>query len=68
MPRHGLGAENPINDRTQVVFVFVFFIIWGIDSFLLHFGLNLLGLISLVVSVPIGVISFIVGIYFVRTL
>ena len=66
MPRHGLGAENPINDRAQVVFVLVFFIIWGIDSFLLRFGLNLLGLISLFISVPLGIISFMVGVYFVR--
>ncbi|HUK85012.1 MAG TPA: methyltransferase [Candidatus Acidoferrum sp.] len=66
MPRHGLGAENPINDGAQVVFVLVFLIIWGIDSFLLHFAWNLVGLISLLVSVPIGVISFIIGVYFVR--
>ena len=66
MPRHGLGAENPINDRAQVVFVLVFLIVWGVDSFLLHFGLNLFGLISLFVSVPIGVISFIIGVYTVR--
>ena len=66
MPRHGLGVENPINDRAQVVFMLVFLIIWGIDSFLLRFGLNQLGLISLFISVPIGVISFIVGVYFVR--
>jgi methanethiol S-methyltransferase len=66
MPRHGIGDENPINDRAQVVFVLIFLIIWGIDSFILHFGLNLLGLISLFVSVPIGIVSFIVGVYFVR--
>ncbi len=66
MSRHGIGAENPINDSAQVVFAFIFFIIWGIDSFLLHYTLNLLGLTSLFASVPIGVISFIVGVYFVR--
>jgi protein-S-isoprenylcysteine O-methyltransferase Ste14 len=66
MPRHGIGAENPINDRAQVVFVLVFLIIWGIDSFLLHFAWNQVGLILLLVSVPFGVISFIIGIYFVR--
>lgn len=66
MPRHGVGEENPINDRAQVVFVLVFLIIWGIDSFLLHYGLNILGLISLLVSVPIGIVSFAVGVFFVR--
>ena len=66
MPRHGIGDENPINDRAQVVFALVFLIIWGIDSFILHFGLDFLGLISLFVSVPIGIVFFIVGVYFVR--
>jgi protein-S-isoprenylcysteine O-methyltransferase Ste14 len=65
MPRHGIGAENPINDRAQVVFVLVFFVIWGIDSFLLHFPLNVLGLNSLFISVAIGFIPFIIGCYFV---
>jgi protein-S-isoprenylcysteine O-methyltransferase Ste14 len=66
MPRHGVGAENPINDRVQVVFLLLFLIVWGLDSFLLHYTTNLLGLNSLLVSVPIGAISFIVGVYFVR--
>jgi len=66
MPRHGVGAENPLNDRAQVLFVLVFLIIWILDSFLLHYTLNLLGLASFLVSVPIGVISFITGVYFVR--
>ena len=66
MPRHGIGAENPINDRAQVVFVLAFLIVWGIDSFLLHYTLNLLGLNSLIVSVPLGLVSFIIGVYFVR--
>jgi protein-S-isoprenylcysteine O-methyltransferase Ste14 len=66
MPRHGIGAENPINDRAQVLFVLVFLIVWGIDSFLLRYNLNLLGLNSLIVSVPLGLVSFIIGVYFVR--
>ncbi len=66
MPRHGLGAENPINDRAQVVFVLVFLTAWGLDSFLLRFGLNLFGLPSLFISVPIGIASFVTGVYFVR--
>jgi len=66
MPRHGIGEENPINDRAQVIFMLVFLAVWGVDSFLLHYTLNLLGLISLLVSVPIGVISSSIGVYFVR--
>jgi len=65
MPRHGIGAENPINDRAQIVFVIVFLIVWGVDTFILHYSLTLLGLISLFISVPIGVFSFIIGVYLV---
>jgi len=65
MPRHGLGAENPINDRVQIVFVVIFLVVWGLDSFILRFGLNLFGLIALFVSVPVGVIFLVSGIYFV---
>jgi len=63
MPRHGIGAENPINDRTQVVFVLVFLIVWGLDSFLLHVLKVFNGLTYLFISVPIGVISFTIGVY-----
>lgn len=66
MPRHGIGAENPINDRAQVVFLLVFLIVWGIDSFLLHIATNLLGLTSLFVSIPIGAVLFFIGVYLVR--
>jgi protein-S-isoprenylcysteine O-methyltransferase Ste14 len=66
MPRHGVCVENPINGRAQVVFVFVFLIVWGIYSFFLRYGLNFKETISLFVSVPIGIISFIIGVYFVR--
>ena len=66
MPRHGIGAENPINDRAQLVFFLAFLIVWGLDFFILHYVTSLIGLISLLVSVPVGVISFIIGVYFVR--
>jgi protein-S-isoprenylcysteine O-methyltransferase Ste14 len=66
MPRHGLGAENPINDRAQLGFFLVFLIVWAIDSFTLHFAFNYLGLISLLISVPIGIVSFIVGVNLVK--
>jgi protein-S-isoprenylcysteine O-methyltransferase Ste14 len=66
MPRYGIGAEHPINDRAQIVFALVFLIVWVIDSFFLHYAINMAGLISLFITVPIGVICFIVGAYFVR--
>jgi protein-S-isoprenylcysteine O-methyltransferase Ste14 len=66
MPRHGLGAENPINDGAQVVLALVFLIVWGFDSFFLHSAFNLFGLNSFFLSVPIGIVSFITGVYLVR--
>ena len=66
MPRHGIGAENPINDRVQVIFVLVFLIVWGIDSSLLHFLRLFSGVTYLSISVPIGVVSFVTGVYFVK--
>jgi protein-S-isoprenylcysteine O-methyltransferase Ste14 len=66
MPREGIGAEHPLNDIAQIVFLLVFLAVWGIDSFILRYITNLLGLISLFITVPIGIVSFIIGVYFVR--
>jgi protein-S-isoprenylcysteine O-methyltransferase Ste14 len=66
MPRKGLGAEHPLNDRAQFVFVLAFFIVWGLDSFVLRYSTMLGRLISFYIAVPIGVVSFILGAYFVR--
>jgi len=66
MPRHGIGAENPINDRAQIMFLLIFIVVWGIDSFILHYTINLLGLITYSITVPIGIVCFITGVYFVR--
>ena len=66
MPRYGIGAEHPINDRAQLVFAVVFLIVWVIDSFFLHYAINLVGLTSLFITVPVGVVCFIIGVYFVR--
>ena len=66
MPSKGLGAEHPLNDRAQLVFILAFFIVWGLDSFVLHYTTMLGRLLSFYVTVPIGVVSFILGVYFDR--
>jgi protein-S-isoprenylcysteine O-methyltransferase Ste14 len=66
MPRHGIGEENPINDTAQLGFFLVFLIVWAIDSFALHFAFNYLGQISLLISVPIGIVPFVVGVNLVK--
>ena len=60
------SAKHPVNDRGQVVFALVFFVVWGLDSFVLHFLFNIIGLFLLFVSVPVGVVSLFVGVYLVR--
>jgi len=66
MPRQGVGAEHPLNDRAQIVFLLVFFIVWVVDSFVLRYGLSLTGLTALFATVPLGAALFVIGVYFVR--
>ncbi len=66
MPREGIGAEHPLNDKVQLVFMLVFFAVWVLDSFILPITTLPTGLISLLITVPVGVASLILGIYFVR--
>jgi len=66
MPGHGVGAEHPLNDRLQIVFLLVFLAVWGLDSFFLHFTLNLLGLVWLLFTVPLGVLTFAFGVWLAR--
>jgi protein-S-isoprenylcysteine O-methyltransferase Ste14 len=66
MPVHGVGAEHPLNDRLQILFLLVFIVVWIVDSFFLHYALNMLGLIVLVVTVPLGVLTFAAGLSLAR--
>ena len=65
MPRHGIGAENPINDRAQIAFLLFFLIVWGLDSFLFRFLRVFSGFTPFLITVPIGIISIIIGAYLV---
>jgi protein-S-isoprenylcysteine O-methyltransferase Ste14 len=62
MPGQGVGAEHPLNDRVQILFLVVFLAVWVFDSFFLHFALDMFGLMVLVATVPLGVITFAAGI------
>lgn len=62
MPGQGVGAEHPLNDRLQILFLLVFIVVWVFDSFFLHYALNMLGLTVLAVTVPLGVLTFAAGI------
>lgn len=62
MPGQGVGAEHPLNDRLQILFLVVFLAVWVADSFFLHYALNVLGILVLLVTVPLGVLTFAAGV------
>jgi hypothetical protein len=66
MPREGIGEEHPLNDRAQPVFILVFLIVWILDSFILHITIFSNGTISLFVTIPVGVVFLVIGVYLVR--
>jgi protein-S-isoprenylcysteine O-methyltransferase Ste14 len=61
MPGQGVGAEHPLNDRLQILFLLVFLAVWVVDSFFLHYALNIFGILVLAVTVPLGVLTFAAG-------
>ncbi|MCW4045405.1 MAG: DUF1295 domain-containing protein [Candidatus Bathyarchaeota archaeon] len=63
--RTGLGAEHPLNDTAQAVFLAAFLVVWGLDSFVFRFSTVLAGLVPLLIRLFFGVFSFSVGLYFV---
>lgn len=67
MPNEGIGAEYPLNDRIQIVFILFFFIVWILDSFMLRITALSNGVISILITVLIGVVFLIMGVYLIRT-
>jgi protein-S-isoprenylcysteine O-methyltransferase Ste14 len=63
--RTGLGAEHPINDKVQPVFLVVYLGVWGLDSFVFHFSTVFTEVIPILVRLVLGALSFLVGIYLV---
>jgi len=61
--RKGLGAEHPLNDKVQAVFLVVYLVVWGLDSFVFRFSTVLAGLVPVFIRVILAVISFAVAIY-----
>jgi protein-S-isoprenylcysteine O-methyltransferase Ste14 len=61
--RAGLGAEHPLNDKIQVVFLIVFLGIWNLDSFVFRFSTVLAGAIPVLARTVLGLLSFVTGTY-----
>ena len=67
--RKGLGAEHPLSDRVQIVFVIVYLAVWGLDSFVFRFSTVLSGVFPVFIRLilaALGIVLFIVGVYVVR--
>ena len=67
--RKGLGAEHPLNDNLQIVFVIVYLVVWGVDSFVFRFSTVLAGMVSVFVRVFLGIVGILAlaaGVYLVR--
>ena len=58
-----MGAEHPLNDHGQIVFLVVFLLVWGLDSFIFRFSTVLAWAVPVFVRLLLGVLSFAVGIY-----
>ena len=61
--RKGLGSEHPSCDLLQNLFLVTYFIIWGIDSFVLHYSTIFAKSFPFFIRLFIGFLSLIAGIY-----
>jgi protein-S-isoprenylcysteine O-methyltransferase Ste14 len=64
--RHGCPDEHPYGDRGQIVFLFVFLVVWGLDSFILKWTTMLADAIPLSVRLGLAGLVFILAIFFVQ--
>jgi len=65
--REDLAGEHPMGDWGQLIFLFVFLIIWIVDSFFLKFSIFGTDFISLFVRIPISLAVLALGLYLVKT-
>lgn len=65
--RHGCPDEHPFGDRGQLILLFVFLVIWGVDSLLLRWTTMLAAAVPLTVRLGLAGFIFIMAGYFVQT-
>ncbi len=58
--RKDLGGEHPLGDLLQGIFMIIFFVIWGVDSFLLQIGPDLTRFVPLWARILLG-LSLLIG-------
>jgi protein-S-isoprenylcysteine O-methyltransferase Ste14 len=65
--RHGCPDEHPYGDRGQIVLLFVFLVIWGLDSFVFKWTTMLAAVVPLAVRLGLAGLVFILAISLVQT-
>ncbi|MFZ2055589.1 MAG: isoprenylcysteine carboxylmethyltransferase family protein [Candidatus Aminicenantales bacterium] len=65
--RQGCPGEHPYGDRGQIVFLFVFLVIWGLDSFIFRSTTMPAAVVPLAVRLGLAGLVFILAGFFVQT-
>jgi len=60
----GLGSEFPYCDSLQLGMIALFFVVWGLDSFVFDYSTVLTGLVPLPLRLFLTILSLSVGVYF----
>ena len=61
--RAGLGSEHPYCDSIQNIMIILFFVVWGLDSFILNYSTVSFGFILLPIRLFLGIPSLSIGAY-----
>lgn len=60
-----LGSEFPYCDTIQLVMIILFFVVWGLDSFIYNYSTAFVGLVPLPLRLLLAILSLGVGAYLV---
>ena len=61
--RSGLGSEHPHCDLTQNLMLILFFVVWGLDAFILNYSTAFAELIPLFFRFSLAILTLSVGAY-----
>jgi len=65
--RDDLAGEHRLNDMIQVIFFFVFFAVWILDSFVFKFSMKPVTTVSLTLKIIVSVMIFIAAWYLISS-
>ena len=60
-----MGSEHPYCDRLQNLMITLYFVVWGVDSFILHYSTLVVGLNHLLLRMALSAIAMTMGGYLV---